>query len=351
MKKNTNKVQLSLLAVSLMAMPLVGYAISNPFAQASNTDTSSSSNNTATQSGLASAQNRTFGNLAPEGSGATPSYGTSNYSENTATESGDIQEAVENCEIVDAHKEAQINAVKIASITPNIDEIFNSASKQAEGCFASSKEIINLAIEIPNITSSWSGISALIQKRVQAIMQEKVNEVLDKGCKIAQGALHESMSPIIAYVDEFNANGKNASNSIFGNMQVGKDTPSYTLGDILGEMDLAFNKGSNTQALSRTVPNVASAANVSTFSAPTAASQPTTYGAYNNYQEYNDGSSVAEATPAAQPQQRQAPQQAQPQSQVQPQVQLQPQAQQPAPVAAPKPMTNSVAPNPYGNGG
>lgn len=347
MKTNTSKLKVSLLTAALMSMPLMGYAI-NPFAQSSTgatTNSTASSDNTATQSGLAAARNSSIGNRAPEGSGNTANYGSSANFENTATESGNLKEAVENCEIVEAHEEAQANAVKMAALTPNIDEIFNSASEQAKGCFASSKEIINLAVEIPNITSSWSAISSALQQRVQQIMQDKVTEVLDKGCKIAQEALHESMSPIIGYVDEFNANSRNAQNSIFGNMQVDRDTTGYSLGDVLGDMDLQFNKGSNTQARSTTVPNVASAANTSTFSAPTARNQPSTYGANTNYPSFNAGGVVGRSSaPQAQQQPQQQPTQ-QPQAQ-------QPQQQQPAPapVPAPKPINNSVAPNPFGNG-
>lgn len=352
MKTNTSKLKVSLLTAALMSMPLMGYAISNPFAQSSTgatTNSTASSDNTATQGGLAAARNSSIGNRAPEGSGNTANYGSSANFENTATESGNLKDAVENCEIVEAHEEAQVNAVKMAALTPNIDEIFNSASEQAKGCFASSKEIINLAVEIPNITSSWSAISAAIQQRVQKIMQDKVTEVLDKGCKIAQEAMHESMSPIIGYVDEFNANTKNASNSIFGNMQVDRDSSSYSLGDVLGDMDLEFNKDSNTQARSTTVPNVSNAGNTSTFSAPTARNQPSTYGANTNYPSYDDGGVVGGSSA---PQAQQQPQFQQPTQQPQAQ---QPQQQQPAPVPtpvpAPKPINNSVAPNPFGNGG
>lgn len=260
------------LVVTALAVPVASQAVDfgaltgGGSSTPTNTQTGASSTNTATTQGLKDQKNNSLGALAPESSGI--GLGDAAYGGGATVNDGDIQEAVKNCEIVEAHEEAQRSAIEMASITPNIDEIFNSVSESAKGCFASSEQIINLAAEIPNINSGWDAVRSQLQKRMEKILQDKANEIMNQGCNIAQDAIRQAVNPIAGYIDKFEAQANSASNSIFGNMQVGNRTTT-SVSDILRGMDLGFNKPANpAQRQSATVGTVSNPSNVANMSVP-----------------------------------------------------------------------------------
>jgi hypothetical protein len=346
-----NGLYVSMLAISLAATPLVVNAAdfsslsSDSSAQAGSDSTSI---NTATTQGASNAAASTFGSTAPEGSGTSVGNGATTGEIGIADPS--LKEAVENCEIVEAHEEARNNAIKMASITPDIDAIFNNASEQAKGCFASTKEMINLAVEIPTISTDWTGMSQIVKNKIQDLLEEKLTEVINQGCEIAQAAVWEAVSPISNQINEINRTTAGFSNSIFGNMAIDRDTQDWSLSDVLSDMDLEFGNPAQQASVNRNQPASVSFSNPSSFAtAPTASTTANTQPrAFNN-----NTAPVAQANTFAAPSasnSNQLQRQSQPQQQqVQPQqqqVQPQQQVQQSSPSSS-----TYVAPNPFGQGG
>lgn len=133
-----------------------------------------------------------------------------------------IQEAVANCPLVETHDKVLEEALRVASITPNIDGIFNDASEAAKGCFAASSEVINLAMEIPSVSFSLTGIGDLVKENLERILMQKAEEVLDKGCAIADQALLGALDPLQEYLHEYSQRA-HEFNGMIGNLEMGAE--------------------------------------------------------------------------------------------------------------------------------
>lgn len=175
--------------------------------------------NTATNSGQQTVINNSVGAIAQDGQG-TMAGGSHIPSTSGQT---DLEKAGDECDMLEAQQQAMNDAMKVAMITPKVDDIFNAADKASEGCFASSREIINLAVSIPQINGSLSSIvKTLIQKEIDKQKQK----ILQRACEIADKALLSTIKPIQKYVDEINAKSAEYS-GVMGDLNVPVTTKTY----------------------------------------------------------------------------------------------------------------------------
>jgi hypothetical protein len=192
--------------------------LSNPTVS-TGTGSTGSTINTATNSGQQTAISNTVGATAQDGQGTMA--GTSSIP--STSNQTDLETSAEGCEAIKAQETGMQEAMKIAMITPNIDEIFNAADKASEGCFASSREVINLAISIPQINGSLSSVvKTLIQKEIDKQKQK----ILQRACEISDKALLSTIQPIQKYVDDINARSAEYSD-MMGDLNVPVTTKTY----------------------------------------------------------------------------------------------------------------------------
>lgn len=120
------------------------------------------------------------------------------------TSNPDISDAVKDCELQDSREAALINVIEIINAQPKVDDLFNNASEAAKGCFAASSQVINLAMEIPTFSPSWSNLGNIIKGNIMKMIAAKQQELIDKGCAIADQALLSAMQPIQDYMAKYN---------------------------------------------------------------------------------------------------------------------------------------------------
>lgn len=191
--------------------PSGGGAIINP-----GNDINGNPINPATGSGVSGMQDNKYGSVNnPADAGAASP--TDNPSTPDPVENTSVQEAVENCTLVDDVTKAREEAMRIITIVPNVDAIFGEGA--AAGCFAQSSKVINLAMEIPSLPS-WSNLGGLVKANIQRILLKKGEELIAKGCAVADQALLESMKPMQDYLDEFNSR-TDQMNGLIGNFESG----------------------------------------------------------------------------------------------------------------------------------
>lgn len=252
--------------------------LSNPTVS-TGTGSTGSTINTATNSGQQTAISNTVGATAQDGQGTMA--GTSSIP--STSNQTDLETSAEGCEAIKAQETGMQEAMKIAMITPNIDEIFNAADKASEGCFASSREVINLAISIPQINGSLSSVvKTLIQKEIDKQKQK----ILQRACEIADKALLSTIKPIQKYVDDINARSAEYSD-MMGDLNVPMTTKTYdgvslmfnnqakTLENSISQKSTQVANAMNAIDLQFNTPSVTPSAGTSSFQ-PTPVTTPTT---------------------------------------------------------------------------
>ena len=252
--------------------------LSNPTVS-TGTGSTGSTINTATNSGQQTAISNTVGATAQDGQGTMA--GTSSIP--STSNQTDLETSAEGCEAIKAQETGMQEAMKIAMITPNIDEIFNAADKASEGCFASSREVINLAISIPQINGSLSSIvNTLIQKEIDKQQQK----ILQRACEIADKALLSTIKPIQKYVDDINARSAEYSD-MMGDLNVPMTTKTYdgvslmfnnqakTLENSINQKSTQVANAMNAIDLQFNTPSVTPSAGTSSFQ-PAPVTTPTT---------------------------------------------------------------------------
>lgn len=133
-----------------------------------------------------------------------------------------VKDAVSDCGLVEAQQNVMDEAMRIASIVPDIDAIFNDKSEAAAGCFAASSKVINLAMEIPSVSFSLTGIGDLVKKNLEKMLMQKADEVLNKGCAIADSALLGALEPMQKYLDDYSTRVGDF-NGMIGNLELGSE--------------------------------------------------------------------------------------------------------------------------------
>lgn len=252
--------------------------LSNPTVS-TGTGSTGSTINTATNSGQQTAISNTVGATAQDGQGTMA--GTSSIP--STSNQTDLEKSAEECEAIKAQETGMQEAMKIAMITPNIDEIFNAADKASEGCFASSREVINLAISIPQINGS---LSSIVQTLIQKEIDKQKQKILQRACEIADKALLSTIKPIQKYVDDINARSAEYSD-MMGDLNVPMTTKTYdgislmfnnqakTLENSINQKSTQVANAMNAIDLQFNTPSVTPSAGTSSFQ-PAPATTPTT---------------------------------------------------------------------------
>ena len=158
-----------------------------------------------------------------------------------------IKDAVVDCPLQEYREEAFEEAMRVASIVPDIDAIFNAESEASAGCFAASSKVINLAMEIPSVSFSLTGIGDLVKKNLERMLMQKAEEVLNKGCAIADQALLGALDPLQKYFDEY-AERANEFNGMIGNFEMGAEYEGSHKGIYDNASDMIKKKIAGTQA-------------------------------------------------------------------------------------------------------
>lgn len=252
--------------------------LSNPTVS-TGTGSTGSTINTATNSGQQTAISNTVGATAQDGQGTMA--GTSSIP--STSNQTDLETSAEGCEAIKAQETGMQEAMKIAMITPNIDEIFNAADKASEGCFASSREVINLAISIPQINGS---LSAVVQTLIQKEIDKQKQKILQRACEIADKALLSTIKPIQKYVDDINARSAEYSD-MMGDLNIPVTTKTYdgvslmfnnqakTLENSINQKSTQVANAMNAIDLQFNTPSVTPSAGTNSFQ-PAPATTPTT---------------------------------------------------------------------------
>lgn len=159
-------------------------------------------------------------------------------------ENADLEEAIENCPIAEEQPQAIDDAVQAAMVIPDIDGMFNRVTKEAEGCFANSGQVINLAMMV-KIPVFNGGVGTAVSTALERIITAKAQEIKDRVCKIADEALLDTLGPVQTYLQEYQARASELE-GITGNIGDARD-PSYgkvlgTFGSKIDEAERALNE-------------------------------------------------------------------------------------------------------------
>lgn len=249
-----------ILVCSAIALTLPAHAATNPsgstppFNGATTTPTSgdlggatppfNGNTNPATSGGQGS---MTGGNADATGGLTNPSGAgtTTNAPNPVANES--IKEAVADCPLEAYREEAFEEAIRISQIVPDIDVIFNPMNEASAGCFAASSKVINLAMEIPSVSFSLTGIGDLVKKNLERMLMQKAEEVLNKGCAIADQALLGALDPLQKYFDEYSTRVGDF-NGMIGNLELGAEYEGSGKGMYSNASDLVAGMMAGTKA-------------------------------------------------------------------------------------------------------
>lgn len=198
---------------------------------------------TAGGQGAINAGNTTAGGANTNQTGS--SLGNNEPAQPIANES--VKDAVADCPLVEAREEVMEEAMRIATIKPDIDAIFNDKSEAAAGCFAASSKVINLAMEIPSVSFSLTGMGDLVKKRLEKMLLQKADEVLSKGCAIADTALLGALEPMQKYLDDYSTRVGDF-NGMIGNIQMDSEYEGSSRGIYDGASDLIKDRISGSKA-------------------------------------------------------------------------------------------------------
>lgn len=238
-----NKIQramvCSALALSMPVTAITANALTNPASSGSQTATDlatkadgSKTTNPATSGG----QTDIIGDIKAGNSTTTNPNSDVKTNPPAPVKNSDLEEAVKDCPLEESTDQAAKDAVAVATIQPDVDSLFNSATKAAQGCFAASSEVINLAKQIPDI--NVSGIGKATQTAINTIVENKLKEMKSTACAIADEALLSSLEPIKKYMDEYKGR-VNEINGLVGNVGglggVNGGTSVGIIGEVLDE--------------------------------------------------------------------------------------------------------------------
>ena len=148
---------------------------------------------------------------------------------------GSIQEAVEVCPLQEASEQAMAQAMEVIKIVPDVDELFNNKTEAAQGCFAASSKVMNLALEIPSFDGFNSAAAQLIKRNISNMIQQKQQEFLSMGCEIADQALLSALSPVQDYLTAYNTK-VGTFNGLLGNLDMGAGYENTTSGGFYGNL-------------------------------------------------------------------------------------------------------------------
>lgn len=229
MKLNSKALYASMLAVMLVNPNVAIAADSNSKA--------STETNTATTEGLSNLQQNTLGNTSPEHEGYVTGGVTSN--ESVQLTGADLEDAIQRCGVPDAAQKAKQDAIQMATIGIDIDGIFNSAKEEVQGCFAATQDIINIAVEVPNISNIFGQITRVAQEQANKYIQEQVMQAINKGCEIAQQTVRDTIEPLADFIEKYEQT-VDEGYALFGDYEseIRQDGTTYTTGDFLRSMDL-----------------------------------------------------------------------------------------------------------------
>lgn len=219
-----------LLLVSALALSLPAIAAENPATAGG--QSAISTGNAAATAGLT---NPTGASVSNETATPTPVTNES------------VKDAVNECPLADTSQTAIADAMRIASIKPDIDGMFNDKTEAAAGCFAASSKVINLAMEIPSVTLDWSNLGNLVKGNIERILQQKAEEVLNKGCAIADQALLGALEPVQAYMADYQ-NRVGEFNGLIGNLEMGAEYEGSDKSIYENVLGMVNEKISGTQA-------------------------------------------------------------------------------------------------------
>lgn len=234
-----------------VAMPTMTIASTNPAGTTAPTATDTKSLANTTDAGV-----KPPNGFTPDGLGTITSTNKNQASKpSTSTTNGniespqtvknaDLEEAVENCPVAEEQPQAIEDAVQAAMVVPDIDGMFNKVTKEAEGCFANSGEVINLAMMI-KVPTFNGGIGTAVNTALERIIKAKAEEAKQKFCTIADAAIVDTLGPVQKYLQEYQARSAELS-GITGNVGDARD-PSYdkvlgTFGTKINEAEIALNK-------------------------------------------------------------------------------------------------------------
>lgn len=287
-----------LLLVSTLALSLPSIAAENP---------ATAGGQSAITTGNAAA---TAGLTNPTGASAS-----TDTAEPPPVTNESVKDAVNECPLANTSQAAIEDAMRVASIKPDIDGMFNDKTEAAAGCFAASSKVINLAMEIPSVTLDWSNLGNLVKGNIERILQQKAEEVLNKGCAIADQALLGALEPVQAYMADYQ-NRVGEFNGLVGNIEMGAEyegSNKNIYDNVLGMVDAKIaGSQANIAAASSAMKNVDAAIlqkykdelnNTPFVPATNAASQANTQStqsaaAATQSYSFNNGTTAASTTPS-----------------------------------------------------
>lgn len=196
-----NKLKKVFVVTSLAAaMSVSAFAANNPAGDPAGVPTSGINGpiNPATAAGQGGIQQQNQTTAGANNSGtdspSAPPMGVGNPS---------VKDAVADCELQEVQEVALVNAIELINAAPKVDELFNSQKEASKGCFAASSQVINLAMEIPTFSPSWSNLGNIIKGNITKMIAAKQQELLAMGCAIADQALLSAMQPIQDYMNKY----------------------------------------------------------------------------------------------------------------------------------------------------
>lgn len=171
--------------------------------------------NPATAGGQTAIQNGVNTVTAGGGSPANPTGAETSQ----PIENGAVKDAVADCPLQETAATAIAEAMEVVNIKPDIDAIFNDKTEATQGCFAASSKVINLAMEIPSVTLPWSNTGALVKKQIEKMLLQKQEELIAKGCEIADNALLSALEPVQQYLNDMKSKS-GQFNGMIGNIDL-----------------------------------------------------------------------------------------------------------------------------------
>lgn len=242
--KQTNLKRVLVCSALAVSIPVTATALTNPAGTGANSDLKLpdtpmiAGGTVSTNPSTGGGQNQVSGDFKNQNSSTNSTSGSGvkdGTKEPPAVENGDLKEAVEKCPLQESADKAMEDAMILATTQPDVDSMFNTAKEAAQGCFAASSQVINLADMIPNINTS--GIATATKKALTSIINQKLMDIKDRACAIADEALLSSLQPIKEYMDEYKQR-VGEINGLVGNIGVmGDVNAGGTFGVIEGVID------------------------------------------------------------------------------------------------------------------
>lgn len=201
--------------------------------------TATAETNPATSTGQTAINAQNSATASDSAGGAAPTVNAPQSVDN-----GSIQEAVAACPLQEASETAMAQAMEVIKIVPDVDELFNNKTEAAQGCFAASSKVMNLALEIPSFDGFNSAAAQLIKRNITNMIQQKQQEFLAMGCEIADQALLSALSPVQEYLTAYNSQ-VGTFNGLLGNLDMGAGYESSTSGGFYDDLSSSIGSTIN----------------------------------------------------------------------------------------------------------